>query len=194
MVLEVTNGDWAAVRLNDDFAAGGSVAALGFVAFTVGMTVGRLGGDWVQVRIGRVWLIRGAAVLSGLGSALAALVPSEAVAIIGLVVAGLGASTLFPQFYDMAARRPGAAGAGFAPMVIGQRAGAIMAPLVVGTLASTDDFDIGAAMAVVTLPAAVVLLTSTFLGRGRGEIRQLYDTSGSPAPIGATGAAIGTPL
>jgi fucose permease len=83
------------------------------------------------------------------------------VAIAGFVVAGLGTSALFPQLYDLAARRPGPAGSGFAPMVFGQRAGAIASPLVVGALASTASLGIGDAMALVTIPAAVVVVGLT---------------------------------
>jgi fucose permease len=157
MMLEVTNGDWASFRLREDLDARPSLAGLAFLAFTSGMTIGRLGGDWLQVRVGPANLIRFAALIAGSGSLIAALVPNVAVSIAGFLVAGLGTSVLFPQLYDRAARSPGPPGSGFASMLIGQRSGALLTPLVVGALANTEALDVGQAMAIVTIPAAVVV-------------------------------------
>ena len=119
---------------------------------TVGMTIGRLGGDWVQVRTGSMQLRRLGIVVAGIGSVLATLVPVEAVSLVGFLVAGLGTSVLFPQLYDQAARLPGPPGSGFAAMLIGQRSTGIVAPLVIGTLANTEMFGVGQAMAVLSDP------------------------------------------
>ena len=152
MMLEVTNGDWASFRLGEDLDARPSLAGLAFLAFTSGMTIGRLSGDWVQVRVGPTDLFRLAAVIAGSGSMMAALVPNVAVSILGFLVAGLGTSVLFPQLYDRAARSPGPPGSGFASMLIGQRGAALLTPLVVGALANTEALDVGQAMAIITLP------------------------------------------
>jgi len=53
VVAEVTGGDWATFRLSDDFGAAGAIASLAFVGYSVGMTVMRFGGDWLQLRLGR---------------------------------------------------------------------------------------------------------------------------------------------
>jgi fucose permease len=164
MFIEVTNGDWATFRLGDDLGARPSVASLAFLAFAVGMTAGRLGGDAVQVRIGPAALIRRAAVVSGVGSAVATLVPSVPVSIAGFLVAGIGGSVLFPQLYDRAARTPGPAGSGFASMLFGQRSAAILAPLAVGALADTEALSVGQAMAIVLVPSVVVLLFTVYAG------------------------------
>jgi fucose permease len=161
MMLEVTNGDWASFRLGEDLAARASLAGLAFLAFTSGMTIGRLGGDWLQVRVGPTNLLRLAALIAGSGSLLATLVPNVAVSIAGFLVAGLGTSVLFPQLYDRAARSPGPPGSGFASMLIGQRGAGLLTPLVVGALADTEALDVGQAMAIITVPAAVVVFLTT---------------------------------
>jgi fucose permease len=161
MMLEVANGDWASFRLGEDLDARPSLAGLAFLAFTSGMTIGRLGGDWVQVRVGPAQLLRLAAVIAGSGSAMATLIPNVAVSIAGFMVAGLGTSVLFPQLYDRAARSPGPPGSGFASMLIGQRGAGLLTPLVVGALANTEALGVGQAMAIVTLPAAVVVFLTT---------------------------------
>ena len=70
---------------------------------------------------------------------------------------------LFPQLYDQAARLPGPPGSGFAAMLIGQRSTGIVAPLVIGTLANTELFGVGQAMAVLLIPAAIVGLAITYV-------------------------------
>jgi len=161
MTLEVSNGDWATFRLTDDLGASAGVAGLAFLGFSVGMTAGRLGGDWVQVRLGPARLLRVATVVAGVGSAIAALVPNVALSIVGFVVAGLGVATLFPQLYDRAARAPGRAGSGFSAMLVGQRSAAIVSPLVVGALADTEMLGVGDAVALVVLPAAALMFLTT---------------------------------
>ncbi len=163
MILEVGNGDWAAFRLSVDFDSSAGVASAAFLLMTVGMTIGRLGGDWVQVRTGSMRLRRLGIAVAGVGSVLATLIPVEGVALVGFLVAGLGTSVLFPQLYDQAARLPGPPGSGFAAMLIGQRSTGIVAPLVIGTLANTELFGVGGAMAVLVIPAAVVGLAITYV-------------------------------
>ena len=77
-------------RLSEDFGATAGFAGLGYVAFTVGMTIGRLGGDLVVMRIGDERLLRRAIVVAGLGLATAALVPNRWVVLVAYGVAGLG--------------------------------------------------------------------------------------------------------
>ncbi len=162
MTIEIANGDWASFRLGEDLGARPGVAALAFLAFTSGMTIGRLGGDYVQVRVGPLTLIRMAAVIAGVGSVFATLVPSQAVSIAGFFVAGLGGSVLFPQLYDRAAKWPGPPGSGFAPMLIGQRGAGLLVPLLVGALADTATLDVGQAIAILVIPATIVVLLTTF--------------------------------
>jgi fucose permease len=166
MTMEITNGDWASFRLGEDLDARPGIAGLAFLVFTTGMTAGRLGGDWLQVRLGAAELFRLSAVVAGIGSALATLIPSTPVSILGFLVAGLGTSVLFPQLYDRAARSPGPAGSGFASMLIGQRGAGLVAPLVVGALADTSALGVGQAMAIVTIPSAVIVFVGTFRSTG----------------------------
>jgi fucose permease len=161
MAIEITNGDWASFRLGEDLGARPGIAGLAFLTFTTGMTVGRLGGDWLQVRLGPTKLFRLSAIVAGTGSVLASLIPVMAVSVVGFMIAGLGTSVLFPQLYDRAARSPGPPGSGFASMLIGQRGAGLVAPLVVGWLADTDALDVGQAMAIVTVPAALVVFLAT---------------------------------
>jgi MFS family permease len=162
MAIEMVNGDWASFRLGDDLDARPGIAGLGFLVFTTGMMIGRLGGDFVQVRVGATRLVRVACVVIAVGTVLATLVPVVAVSVAGFLVAGLGTSVLFPQLYDRAARTPGPPGSGFSSMLLGQRGAAVVAPALIGGLADTSAFGVGQAMAIVVLPCAAVIALTTY--------------------------------
>lgn len=174
MAIEVANGDWASFRLGDDLGAAPGLAGVAFLVFTGGMTVGRLSGDWIQVRLGRTQLVRAAAMLSLIGAIMATLVPSIPVSIAGFLIGGLGTSVFFPQLYDQAARSQATVGTGFATMLVGQRGAGMVVPLIVGGLANTDAFDVGQAMAIVIIPSTIIMFLTTFaptVRPGRHDVR-----------------------
>lgn len=156
ITLELVSSDWAAFRLTEDFGASAGFAGLGFVAFTTGMTIGRLGGDSVELRMGGERMLRTAIVVSGIGLAAAAFTPNRWVVLAAYLVAGLGISTLFPRLYDDAARFRGRRGAGLAWLRTGSSLTALLIPTLVGLLAATS-LSVGSATAIVTLPCVVGL-------------------------------------
>ena len=160
VTLDITSGDWATFRLTDDLQASAGTAVAAFVAFTAGMTIGRLAGDAVLVRVGRVRLTQLAAATSGVGLALATLLPCRWIALVGFAISGLGTSILSPQLSDAAARAPGPVGSGFRTLFVGHRAAALIVPLAIGNLANTTRFSVGSAMAIVAIPTAAVLMVT----------------------------------
>ena len=156
VAVELVSTDWAAFRLTEDFATTAGFAGLGYVAFTTGMTVGRLGGDSVVLRIGSDRMLRLAIVVAGLGLAGAAFIPNRWVVLAAYVVAGVGVATFFPKLYDDAAKFRGRRGAGLAWLRTGSSLTALFIPTVVGVLAATD-LSVGEATAIVTLPCVVGL-------------------------------------
>lgn len=156
--IELVPTDWAAVRLVEDFDVRPSRAGLGFVAMTSGMVVGRFGGDTATATFGRRRLLTAAAILNATGLTIATLVPNVTTSIAGFFLTGLGAAVIFPGLYDIAARSPGRLGAMLGAMSAGIRVGLVVFPAAVGFLASSDHLTVGAAMAIVTLPAALGLL------------------------------------
>lgn len=157
IVMEMTSSDWAAFRLSDDFAASAGAAGLAYVAFTVGMTTGRFGGDWAIARFGqhRVFF---AAIGITLGALTAAsFSPNRWVVVAAYVVAGLGIATQFPKLYDDAAKHRGRPGAGLAALSAGSRFASLTSPAIVGVLASSS-LSVGSATAILTLPAAVAFV------------------------------------
>ena len=67
MVAEGTAVDWSAIYSSSVLGASPSQAALTFTIFTMTMMVGRLTGDWVILKVGRVQLVRYTALLGAVG-------------------------------------------------------------------------------------------------------------------------------
>lgn len=153
ITLEMVPADWATIRLNDDLDIGAGRAGLGFVATTSGMVVGRFSGDALTRRLGGPKLARVATLTATAGIAIGGLSPSEGLALVGFVLAGLGAAVLFPRLYDDAAQSPGRPAAMLGAMTAGIRIGVFAIPFTVGTLAATSTLDVGAAMTVLAVPA-----------------------------------------
>ena len=156
ITVELVSSDWAAFRLSEDFGTTAGFAGLGYVAFTLGMTVGRFGGDFVQHRIGDARLLRFAIVISGIGLSGAALVPNRWAVLAAYVLAGVGISVFFPKLYDDAAKFRGRRGRGLAWLRTGSSLTALALPTIVGVLAASS-LSVGAATAIVTLPCVAGL-------------------------------------
>jgi MFS family permease len=154
LTAELVSSDWAAFRLSEDFGASAGFAVLGFVAFTVGMTAGRLGGDSVLMRIGGDRLLQVAIVVAGIGLAVSSFAPNRYVVLVGYLVAGVGISTFFPKLYDDAAQFPGRRGAALTWLRAGSGVTALLMPVLVGVLAESR-LSVGQATAIVTLPCVV---------------------------------------
>ena len=157
IAMEMTSSDWAAFRLSDDFGATAGVAGLAYVAFTAGMTTGRFGGDWLIGRFGAARVFNVAIGVTMAALAAASVLPNQWAVLVAYVFAGLGIATQFPKLYDDAARFPGRPGAGLGALTGGSRIALLGTPAIVGGLAGTS-LSVGAATAIVTLPAAVVFL------------------------------------
>ena len=150
-LLEGPGSDWSATLLAEVRNAEPAVAAIGFVAFSVGMTVARLTGDATVSRIGshRSYLV--SLILTLAGWMLATLVSSVPVTIVGLALAGLGIGVLFPQLYGAGASGVSASpGRGLAAMSIGARFGFLISAPLIGLLGSLWELDT-ALMAVVAV-------------------------------------------
>lgn len=91
--------DWSAVFLTADKQIDEAYAGLGYAAFALTMTVGRLLGDTIVSRLG----VRRVIVLGGLfaaaGLVLATLAASWQVALVGYGLVGIGCSNIVPVLY-----------------------------------------------------------------------------------------------
>ena len=153
--LDVVPGEWATFRVIDDLGGAPSQASLAFVAFTVGMTAGRLAGDRATARLGATRLLRGAVVVSTTGLLLAASLPDPVIFMTGFLLAGLGISVVSPLLTEAAGRTPGPA---FTAMFVGNRLAGLATPVAMGALAGTSVLSVGDAMILLVVPSAALLL------------------------------------
>ncbi len=136
--VEDSAASWSAIWLRDDLAAAVVTAGLGFVAFQVAMTAGRLTGDRVVDRFGqrRVARVGGAVIAAGFALLLAA--PTVPTTLVGYALAGLGVATLVPAVYAAADALPGwGTGVGLTVVNLLLRIGFLVSPPLVGLLADT---------------------------------------------------------
>jgi MFS family permease len=101
--------DWINLSLIDGYHQAAELGTLGFAVFLAAMTAGRWFADGLLARYGRVKVIRGQTVLAIAGVLLFVFSPFTALAFIGVLLWGLGASLGFPVGMSAAADDPTAA-------------------------------------------------------------------------------------
>ena len=129
---------------------------IGYIVFSIAMTVGRLGGDAVVARIGDRTTLVGGSLLAVAGLAVLLLAPSKAVAIAGFLLIGLGASNLVPVLFRGAATQTAMpTGLAVASITTAGYAGVLVGPAGIGFVAHA----VGLPMAFWMLAALMCLVT-----------------------------------
>jgi fucose permease len=137
LVGEGAAGDWSAVYLKDNLGTSSGFAALGFAAFSVTMTAGRLVGDRLVHRFGAPRLVRYCGLVAAAGLAGGLLGNNPAGAVAGFAVLGAGLSIVVPQVFAAGGRAdPERPGSGLAKVVGLGYAGLAAGPAVIGAAAS----------------------------------------------------------
>ena len=108
---EGSAGDWLQIGLIDDRFLDKGTAALFFTIFSASMMVGRIAGGPLIDRFGRVTLLRVTGAAAAVGLTLVIFVPTIPIAVIGIVLWGIGASLGFPVAMSAAADDPARAAA-----------------------------------------------------------------------------------
>jgi MFS family permease len=161
LLIEGASGDWSGVYLRDELGASAGLAALGFTAFSVTMTLGRVFGDRLVDRFGPETVVRCGGGVAALGFGLALAIAHPAAAIFGYACLGLGMSGIVPIVFRAAGHVDGmAAGVALAAVSSTGYLGLLAGPPAIGGLAEL--FGLPAALVtLVVLGAAVALLAPT---------------------------------
>jgi MFS family permease len=148
------------VYLRDFGRTSQGVAAIGFAAFAVAMTLVRFLADRLtaQTSAGMVAGLGGAVAAAGVGLAIA--VPAPAVAIIGFALVGAGAAVMVPLAFSAAANL-GRTGTALSAVMVAGYAGSIVGPLLIGSTA--DRVGLRAALAIPLAAALVVVVVTAIL-------------------------------
>jgi fucose permease len=141
--------DWSALLLTSEQGMDATRAGLGYAAFAIAMTVGRLTGDRVVRRLGgkRVLLLGG--LCGAVGFFVAVLAPSAPLALVGFLLVGLGASNVVPILFTAAGNQS-----------------AMPAGLAIGAITTLGYAGILAGPAVIGFVAHAVSLNLAFAGLG----------------------------
>ena len=138
-VMFLTEGsvlDWSAVFLVAQRAAPVAGAGLGYAAFALTMTIGRLTGDWVVRRLGGQRVVVWGSLSGAAGLALVVCVPVWWVGVAGYALVGLGCANIVPVLYTAVARQTAVPEHLAVPAVTGLGyLGILAGPAVIGLLA-----------------------------------------------------------
>ncbi len=165
MVCEGAMADWTPVYLENALRTGPGLAAAGYAVFSGAMTVGRLTGDWLTMRLGRVTIVRLGSALAASGLAAALMFDNVAVALAGFICVGAGFSTIIPLVFSAAGRLDeGSAGPGLATVTTAGYLGLLCGPPLIGFLAEQTSLRFALGAAVVLALCGVPLAGSVYLG------------------------------
>jgi MFS family permease len=148
MISEGAIADWTPVYLATVLGSGPGVAAAGYAVFSAAMTIGRLSGDWLTVRVGRARLMRIGALLAAAGLSAALLIGTVPAALDGFICVGAGFSVAVPLVFSAAGRLDSrSAGPGLAAVTTAGYLGFLAGPPIIGLVAEA-----------VTLPFALGII------------------------------------
>jgi predicted MFS family arabinose efflux permease len=107
-VVFMTEGailDWSAVFLTSVRGMANSYAGLGYAAFALTMTTGRLSGDRIVQRFGGTNIIIFGGLCAAVGFTLAVLIPFWQAALVGYALVGVGCSNIVPVLFTSVGRQ-----------------------------------------------------------------------------------------
>lgn len=154
--------DWSALLIAEEGLVARDQAGLGYILFSIAMTIGRLGGDKLTARIGDRATLIGSGTLAVGGLVVLLTASASAVALAGFLLVGFGASNIVPVLF----RRAGSQDAMPPALAIGAittmgYAGILAGPAVIGFVAhgvglSAAFWMLAGLLCLVPLSAAVV--------------------------------------
>jgi predicted MFS family arabinose efflux permease len=161
LVLFLAEGamlDWGAVLLRSERGVSLASAGLGYAAFSVAMSIGRLLGDRVTAALGPTRIVRYGSLIAAAGFVLASALPWAATSMAGFVLVGIGASNVVPVLFSAAGRIPGTApGVALATITTFGYTGVLSGPAAIGAVAHA----IGLPLALGAVAVLLVLVSAS---------------------------------
>ena len=150
--------DWSGIYLTS-LGETPARAAAGYAAFSATMVLGRLIGDLLVRRLGRVVVIGGGSALAAAGLILATALPWFSVIVCGFALVGAGLSNVVPCVFSTAAARASSPAAGIAEVSTAGFGGFLSGPPLIGAIAARHGMraGIGVIAAAATLAAIFAL-------------------------------------
>jgi fucose permease len=155
---EGTMANWSAVYLVQVLKSDAAFAALGYGAFSLTMTVGRLVGDPLAKRWQPTRLVRAGGLAATAGFLLAVTAAEPLVVLLGFAAVGLGLSNIIPLSFSAAGNHPEIpTSAGIAGVATIGYAGLLAGPPLVGLI--TEWTSLRVALSLVTVLVGTLILT-----------------------------------
>lgn len=168
-IAEGAMADWSAVYLSQVLNTSASFAALGFAAFSLTMTIGRLWGDKLSQRWSPAAIVRAGGVIATFGFVIAIAAPEPIIVLIGFAAIGLGLANIIPLSFSAAGNYPGiSTGVGIAGVATIGYAGFLAGPPVIGLIAEQTSLRI--ALLIVTVLLASLVFTGKALAPSKNQI------------------------
>ena len=157
--------DWSAIYLKESLHAPKELVSLGYAAFSVAMTLGRLNGDSLIAKIGSKKIVIAGCLLSAIGFTIVVLAHLVPVAIVGYILIGCGSSCIVPVLFSASANIPGVSTVeGFAMVTTGGLIGFLTGPSLIGFISEKSNLSKGLSLLIfMALVAAVVAWRNKFL-------------------------------
>ena len=128
--------DWSALFLIGSHLVDPAQAGFGYTMFAVAMTIGRLTGDTIVKSLGGMKVVVGGSLVAALGFVLAVFAPVPALAFVGFLLVGIGASNIVPVLFSAAGRQTRMpASLAIAAITTMGYAGILVGPAAIGFLA-----------------------------------------------------------
>ncbi|WP_434577721.1 MFS transporter [Pseudomonas sp. Z5-35] len=149
--------DWSAVFLTAERGVDSAYAGLGYAAFALTMTVGRLTGDSVVHRLGAKRVIIFGGAIAAAGFLLATVAPMWQAALLGYALVGAGCSNIVPVLYTAVGKQTLMPEAIAVPAIttIGY-AGILAGPALIGFVAHASSLSIAFGLIAMSLVAVAV--------------------------------------
>jgi len=135
--------DWSALLLTAGHDLDASRGGLGYAAFAIAMTFGRLTGDKVVSRFGGKRVMLAGGVCAAAGFFCSVLAPSAPVALLGFLLIGLGASNIVPILFSAAgSQRAMPASLAISAVTTIGYAGILAGPALIGFIAHASSLNL----------------------------------------------------
>ncbi|WFO17903.1 MFS transporter [Cellulophaga baltica 4] len=158
--------DWSGIYLQEINLAPEKFIGLGFLAFSIMMTLGRFLADGISAKIGPVRIVILGTLLA-IGGYFLVLSGILWVTILGFALIGLGFSAIIPELFRIGGKVEGVASSQGIAFIAGTGvSGFLLGPVVLGFLA--ESFSLRISFMLLLVCSVIVLAASFILKRKRG--------------------------
>ncbi|MCA1179490.1 MULTISPECIES: MFS transporter [unclassified Pantoea] len=163
LVIEGAFYDWSAIYMRDVIKAPENWVGYGYAAFSIGLVVGRLSGDWLRERFAHQSIIIMGWMIASTGIAIALFISTPTPAVLGFLLTGIGISNILPLLFSTSAKLATNSGMlaseGLAVTTRIAYVGLLAGPLIIGPVAKV----IGLRNSMLTLGLALALACAGWL-------------------------------